>query len=242
MTTIVTLYPNSVARGGYDPAKDRVLPAPAVIGDGSLADDSDATGVELGISYDAATGTDYDEAISADFTADPALNPTWMYVSLRAATPAGFPNASDVISHRYFYRTDGVGGNLYQTAWPDPLDNGTAAAADWFNEAFAGQPITPGPPSRDTNWLNLPSDFPELLDPLTTTGLRVSLYAETVSLDTRTPVLDLYEIRLVVAYEPTTSPLPYDAPCRLFPRDDDHGVGAGHVWPPPRISLPGGYV
>lgn len=202
--TAVTYKPFNVQLGGVE--SGNTWPAPVPFGGGSLIDDSDASGVEIGTHYDTTAGSDAPDLLYADFQVPADLSPTWAHIAIRAKTATGYTSSSGLNDWRGIYRTDDPDGwQLYYQSWPPDLANGTAASPAWFREFYAGYPILDGAPGDDTNWANLPRDWPNMLDALTTTGLRVGYFVYTNS-PTRVPVMDLYEIRLVVTVDGAPAP------------------------------------
>jgi len=220
---IVTLSPFNVQLGGNEAGANPYLPlpAPVAIGDGSLADNSDSTGYELGSRYNGDEGGDRADLLLVDFAIDTGAHPepTWMYPSVRVKNADGYLDASaayGLIGHYGWYRADDPTGTyLYLTGWPTPLSDGEATTPTWFDQVYNNAPILPGDPGDDTNWLNLPRDWPQILDPLTTTGLRFGIFCLSTA-TTRVPLVDVFEVRLVVACAPVAAPA-YVPPTRATP-------------------------
>jgi len=238
---ILTLTPFNVQLGGIDPNLNfaSAMPAPPTVGGGSVTDGSDSSYVELGSRYNDSEGGERADLLLCDFVIDPAVHPdvTWMYYSIRVKNEAGYADALASLSldgQTAWYRTDDASGSrLFGARLPNDVRNGLATSPTWFGQAYNGSPILPGDPGDSTNWLNLPRDWPEMLDPLTTTGLRFGMYVLSSSA-TRVPLIDVFEVRLVVACVTTETAVYHPPPLRLHPRSDGRGMSsAQRVWPRP---------
>ena len=223
---IVTLTPVNVQLGGTDVGLNDTypLPGPIEVGGGSISDGSDLSYLELGSRYNWAEGGERTDLLLADFVFDTTAHPdpTWLYVSVRMMNePAESPERPgyraalatySLLPVYSWYRSDGTGGALDREGMPAAIADGEVDSPAWFNQFYRNEPILPGDPGDDTNWANLPRDWPEMLDPLTTSGLRFGMFC-TSSAPDRIPLIDVFEIRLVVA---CPAPVPPASPVRAI--------------------------
>lgn len=247
---IITLTPYAVGNGHYP---DLEFNDPIVlIGDGSLTDGDDATGVQMGAST-AAAGTDHHgEPLALYFKTPAGFNPFAIALQARmkndpfvlGASPDG-PRWLETLlwssDGATLFATDRSTSSL-STPLVDILIPATTAPTDftWWADLPPPDMVTP---ESAIGWFQLDWDYNVAAGDkaaLAGSGLRIdlALYFDTVDVGVRYAWIDWLEVALLVSgtYVSTQAP-----PCHLYPRDDSLGVGSGAIWPPPSSGRPGGY-
>lgn len=242
--SIVTLYPDRQYVGTLAPGWLGEIWTPSPFG--SVADDLDSTYVEI----EALSDTQIRSGLlSVDFSWDLANGtPAFMHMQMRAKNSAAFPPNSTTSRIMMLYlRADGAdGGNPYDNwvdlaASGDQLDGlagGNVVSPQWLNFAYAAndEPVDTANPSSDT-WFSLNPDDgttpARAYDALTNGGIRFALYVQASGGEPRHAYLDIYEVRMVLAFETAASTT--RAPLlRKYPLD------IGRKWPPSKAQQYGG--
>lgn len=263
--TVVTLVPYAQALNADDiyPIRDNIqLDTPGTIGDGSLSDGSDETGVQIGAWADTSTvGTPFHgELTSVDFILpDPSQIPTALCFQMRAKTDpdvAADPpsatldlfewvmRAANYSSHTEYLDHQSVTDSdipALHSLWRPDLSDGHTDTPTWFtfySPAGTADPADPTSPG----WIDLgPVDnenYGGLRQALATDGLRVTFglfwNGEEPYTDRRA-WWDVFEFRLLVAVEGGGS-APYVAPAYVRPslRMTQRG-GEGGMYGTPRF-------
>lgn len=236
--TTVSYSPTSYEMGGALPQfATHNLPAPVEVGGASLGDDSDASYVTLRAHYESmdpdAAGEDSDLASCYFPPVAASDTPLWWHVAFRAKNNTqGYSTGTDS-GVRWISRADDPDRTYIQQAGSlsPAIAAYTVPAPTWFAWAFtASDLILPGAPGYDTNWSSV-DDYTGFYDALTTSGLQVS-FTTTSTADTRYDWLDLFEVRLVVAFGSVGRT--FNPVLRVLPRSDGRGASsAARVWPRP---------
>jgi len=250
--TITELAPVAqYATIGYTPP---IAQAPAVFG--SVSDNSDATVTTLEAEYQP-SGDRYSEVLTLDFALpDPTVMPAFYYMKMRARDNADFvAHPERFVSFQFDYsKVADPPGYTFDT-WQlnhssdssgqfGELAAGIVTDPTWFNFSYvgAGTPVDTANPSSST-WFEIDNGewtgyvAHQTYAALAGSGLRFTFYPRADSnLDPRTAYIDVFEVRMVVAYPVTAAGrVP---PLRLHPRSDGRGASsAQRVWPrPPTAS------
>lgn len=213
MATLV-LIPFAFALGGgnlSDLESGMVYDTPPAIGDGGLDDDSDVTGAELG-----AYGVDpgHIEAVTADFRTPPGIVPTAALVQIRARNNAEvvaspptetrllYARLSDTVTDAS-YNVQALGNVPPEAWWAGPLTVAEVTTPTWYTGWYQNHPDLEDPTDAG-NWFEL-SGFPDAAAALMDDGLRVTLGWRWLG-GARLAWVDLFEVRLLIAYEPRRRP------------------------------------
>jgi hypothetical protein len=257
----ITLYPTSqfypdhtdvrsVTAGDY--TTTTVTPA-TLVGGGDVADDSDASYVEEMAFTPTPPATAGMQILACTFQTPAGFTPTNFLYQMRAKTPdASYLAAYDVSGETY-------PDLMFSTTRRDSTEELLSDKSPSFSHAeiyellerhvdtptwFSWFESSPAPASLtepDSAWCWLEFESPDLTDALTGGDLRLEIAMLAASTTIDLPLLDIFEVRmLVVGTSVVLAP-----PCHIYPRDDDQGVGTAAIWPPPSsqqaTGQPGGY-
>ena len=228
--SIVELAPvNQYATIGYSPPTAQT---PAVFG--SVADDSDATFTTLEAEYQE-SGDRYSEVLTLDFALpDPTMVPAFYYMKMRARDNADFAaHPERFVEFMFDYSAVADSPGTTFDSWSrnssgassgqfGALANGEVIDPAWFDFAYMGDaPVDTANPTADT-WFQIDNGDTtgyvahQTYAALAGSGLRFTFYPRADSnLDPRTAYIDVYEVRMVVAYVQAAAP--YVAPARATP-------------------------
>lgn len=224
-------------------AAEVTVETPAVFG--SVSDGSDATYTQLEGEWDEAN-VRHSGVLSVDF-GPVGFNPSALYMMVRARNTSPY-DAGTVSLHTDYAKVDGgsydtqsvtglTGGSGFQLN--DLAAGSQAATADLPFYLLSGFNVDTSDPTSST-WLQLGSDQfgagYAAWEALRTTGIRFDIYVEALGLSPRRAYVDVFEVRMIVAYEEAAG-LPWlrQALCR-----DDHRVWPSSSWQATNRRL-GGY-